>query len=33
MKAEADIKVGLRTVASYLLHPLTRALDEGMRER
>ena len=33
MKASADIKVGLRTVAAYLLHPLTRAFDEGLHER
>lgn len=33
MKASVDIKVGLRTVAAYLLHPLTRAFDEGLRER
>jgi hemolysin D len=33
MKATADIKVGTRSVAAYLLHPLTRAFHEGLHER
>jgi HlyD family secretion protein len=32
MIATAEIKVGRRRVISYLLYPVVRALDEGMRE-
>lgn len=32
MTASAEIKVGRRRVISYLLYPVIRALDEGMRE-
>jgi len=32
MVASAEIKVGRRRVISYLLYPVVRALDEGMRE-
>jgi hemolysin D len=32
MNASAEIKVGRRRVISYLLYPVIRALDEGMRE-
>jgi HlyD family secretion protein len=33
MRVTADVKVGTRTVAAYLLHPLMRAFDESLRER
>jgi HlyD family secretion protein len=33
MRATAEIKVGLRTLAAYLLHPVTRVFHEGLRER
>ncbi|MCB2217806.1 HlyD family type I secretion periplasmic adaptor subunit [Desulfofustis glycolicus] len=32
MKARAEIKVGTRSVISYFLYPVIRALDEGLRE-
>jgi hemolysin D len=32
MKARAEIKVGRRTVISYFLYPVIRALDESLRE-
>ena len=32
MTVSAEIVVGHRTVMSYLLYPLTRALDESIRE-
>jgi hemolysin D len=32
MKVRAEIKVGRRTVISYFLYPVIRALDESMRE-
>src|SRR5262249_29100877 len=32
MTASADIKVGERSVMSYFLNPVTRGLDESMRE-
>jgi HlyD family secretion protein len=32
MTLSAEIVVGHRTVMSYLLYPLTRALDESIRE-
>ena len=32
MKVRAEIKVGTRSVISYFLYPVIRALDEGLRE-
>jgi HlyD family secretion protein len=32
MTVSADIKVGSRSVLSYFLNPVTRGLDESMRE-
>ena len=32
MKVQAEIKVGTRSVISYFLYPIIRALDEGLRE-
>lgn len=32
MTVQADVKVGSRTVMSYFLNPLTRGLDEALRE-
>jgi hemolysin D len=32
MKVTADIKVGTRSVVQYILNPLTRSLNESMRE-
>jgi HlyD family secretion protein len=32
MKVRAEIKVGHRSVISYFLYPVIRALDEGLRE-
>ena len=33
MKGSAELKVGLRTVAEYVLHPILRVFDEGLREK
>jgi HlyD family secretion protein len=33
MKGSAEVKVGLRTVAEYVLHPVMRVFDEGLREK
>ncbi len=33
MRASADINVGKRSLAAYLLHPLMRAFDESFREK
>ena len=32
MTATAEIKVGRRTIISYLLDPIVRLFDEGLRE-
>ena len=32
MKVRAEIKVGKRSVISYFLYPVIRALDESLRE-
>ena len=32
MKVRAEIKVGQRSVISYFLYPVIRALDESLRE-
>jgi hypothetical protein len=33
MAVTAEIKTGQRTVMSYLLSPISRLVEEGMRER
>jgi hemolysin D len=33
MKGSAEVKVGLRTVAEYVLHPILRVFDESLREK
>ncbi len=32
MKVRAEIKIGQRTIISYFLYPIIRALDESLRE-
>jgi HlyD family secretion protein len=32
MEAQAEIKVGVRRVIEYIIHPLVKSLDEAIRE-